>query len=191
MAVAPVVAISCSSNYKLANQEYRAGNYHEAAAAYEQFLASDSASSGREARALYRLAVIHADLESDLHDPERVGALVDELRERFPDSKYRRRAELIKSLGIELSRLREELSSGEDAARSLAQSLRETSEDLSRVESELLDRDKRIVELGERVAGLEASIRQLTAQLEARATEVARLESELERMKLIDLESPP
>lgn len=170
-----------------ADRAYRDGDLEEAARLYREDL--DRHREGpREARALYRLALIHSRSDSVLRDEARAAGLLARLLEDYPDSPYAPQATLILDLQQQASQLRE-------ISFELAASIQELRAETARAVSALQDEMGRVQGEAEakqeRIAQLERQLVALKTQLGSFNEEVARLEEELRRLKEIDLALPP
>jgi chromosome segregation ATPase len=170
-----------------ADRAYRAGELEEAADAYRQLL-EGSPRREHEARALYRLAVIHSQPDSPLRDEGQAEALLTRLLQDHPDSRYAPQAALILDLQRQAGQLREmgdELTARiQEMSSEASRALVNLRQEMGRVQGEAAAKQQRIAQLERQLAGLRD-------QLDTFNEEVARLEEELRRIKEIDLALPP
>lgn len=170
-----------------ADRAWRDGDMEAAAAAYESLLEADPGGA-REARALYRLAMIHSLPESPLRDDRRATDLLERLLALYPDSPYapqaaatlelQRQVTALREMSSELSaRLQEIQGETYDAVRGLQ-------EEMGRIQGEAEAKDQRIGQLQNQLSGLRERLATFNDQ-------VARLQEELRRLKEIDLGGPP
>ena len=183
-----ILAISCQSTVSyVGDHHYEKGRYPEAEEAYMEYLESSSPDPQASSRALYRLGVIYAAPDSAVHDPQRAIEILEKLVGTYPDSSYAAEAELLLdllldagNLDLELQSLRSQL--GQHEAELAA---RET--DLYLMQKQLGVKEGQLSELQNRIPPLEAQIQELARQVEAKELEL----EQLDRLKAIDLESPP
>lgn len=174
----------CVSTLADGDRFYLAGDLIAAEAAYRGYLTSGRASGDDEARARYRLGLIYALPGSELHDWQRADRTLASLVEREPESAWARQASLVLTLRAESERLRQELDASDDRVSALLSEVVELRQAAEQAGDEAEDREARMEQLWAEIAGLKQSIGQLQERVAAR-------EKELERIKRIDLQTPP
>ena len=169
------------------DQYYESGRLPEAEAAFVEYLESDATDAETASRAMYRLAVIYATPANPAYDPQRSIEMLDRLVESHPQSRFTSEAMLLRRL---LSR------SGEEEARRaelvaqikhLESEIERRETDLYLLQRELGVKEGELTQVVASIPPLEARIEELTDQLEAKEQEL----EQLDRLKAIDLESPP
>lgn len=163
---------------------FREGDYAAAEAAYESYLESGRAGGRREERALYHLGLIHAQPDSELHDPVAARRYLERLLAVEPPSPYAMQAALILDLQLEANRLEEAMADQRSLARRLLEELHNLRAEAERVESQASDEQERARKLSEEIEALRTRMAALAEELATRV-------DELERLKRIDLEDPP
>lgn len=175
---------SCASAVRQADDLFDAGEYPQAARAYEAYLASNPVSGPATSRALYRLAVTHGSAGSPTYDPERSIALLERLLKEDPDGEFSLAAEVMLQLRREIARLSNDVASRRELIQALIADLSGLQDHLERTESEVGEKTETLQALSERIELLRREIARLSRQLSER-------EAELEQLKEIDLEVPP
>lgn len=170
-----------------ADRAYRAGDLDEAARAYREVV-DRAGGGGREAHALYRLALIHSRPDSALRDDAVAAELLRRILQNHPDSRYAPQATLILDLQAQASQLREMsdelVASIQELRGEATRAVTALQEEMGRVQGEAQAKQQRI-------AQLERQLTSLRDQLGVFNEEVVRLEEELRRLKEIDLALPP
>jgi len=179
-----MVAWCCATVDRQADDLFAAGEYLQAARAYEAYLGSDPETGSATSRALYRLAVTYGSRSSSLYDPEKSVALLERLLAEDPKGEYTLAAEVILQLHEEIASLSAIVASRRDLIQTLIADLSSLQEDLDRTETEVGERDETVQDLSERIRHLRSEISGLSRRLSDR-------ESELEMLKEIDMEVPP
>lgn len=87
-----------------ADRAFTAGNYAEAARAYDSYLRMSPAGGQRD-QALFRLGLTYALRSTPAPDWQRAGMLLKQVLDEFPNSPWRSPASLILSLRSELDQL--------------------------------------------------------------------------------------
>lgn len=183
-----LLAISCQSTVSyVGDHYYEAGRYLDAEAAYVDYLDSSSADPEASSRALYRLGVIYATSESAVHDLYRAIEILERLVATYPESTYAVEAELLLDLMLAAGDLDLELQSLRSQLGVLEAELAARQTDLYLLQKQLGVKEGQLGELQNRLPPLEAQIEELTRQVEAKELEL----EQLDRLKAIDLESPP
>ncbi len=182
--VLALVASGCASSLTEGDRYFLAGDLVRAEAAYRGYLTSGAASGATKARARYRLGLIYALPESDLHDWEMANKALTSLIENEPESAWAQQASLLLSLHLERARLERELVERDDRVSALLSEVYELRQAAADAGDEVEDREARVEQLAGEIAELRRSIGALGERLEAR-------EEELERIKRIDLQTPP
>lgn len=178
------VGAGCASGLTDGDRFFLAGDLARAEAAYRSYLTSGRASGATEARARYRLGLIYALPESDLHDWEMADQALRSLIESEPDSAWVQQASMLLSLHVERERLERELDAQDDRVNSLLDEIAELKQVAEDAGDEVEDREARVEQLADEIAELRRSIGALGERLAAR-------EDELDRIKRIDLQTPP
>lgn len=189
LALALVLGLAgCATGLQEGDRLFLAGDLIRAEAAYRGYLGGYLSGGGPvgagAARARYRLGLIYAFPESALYDLEKADRTLRSLVATDPGSAWGRQAALLLSLHAESARLERELTAQADkVSRLLAEvvKLREAAEAAGDVAQ---DREARVAQLGREIEELRRNIGQLGERLAAR-------EKELERIKKIDLQTPP
>lgn len=178
------LAAGCvSTGPDAADRLFLAGDLPAAARAYREYLDLDPEDPEGTARAGYRLAIIHA-LPGELHDWDRSVRALQAVLEEHPGTRWADQAALLLSLHDERRRLAEELAGQRQRASLLLGEVAKLQDEAERAGDEATDRQARIDALAADIEQLRSRIGQLTRSLEER-------EAELERLKRIDLETPP
>lgn len=184
LALSLACAGGCASSLTEGDRLFLAGDLARAEIAYRSYLTSGRAGGNAEARARYRLGLIYALPGSDLHDWEMANRALSSLVESETDSAWSQHASLLLSLHAERERLERELEARDDRVSSLLKevvALRQAAADAG---DEVEDREARVEQLASEIAELRKSIGELGERLAAR-------EEELDRIKRIDLQTPP
>lgn len=191
---AALVAAGCASAgggdpLRRADDLLARGDYAGAAAAYQGALTGGVPPAEQE-RALLRLALIYALPESPLHEPARAQALLGQLAARQPAGPHGRAAALLLGQERDRRRLGAELAVERARADALAARL-EAAESAT---AEAAGERATAAESAEARARESAELRRRAGELETELAscreEITRLESELARLKAIDLEQP-
>ena len=186
LAVAAIflATLSCASGLTEGDRFYLAGDLVEAERAYRAYLTDGRASGNSEARARYRLGLIYALPESDLHDIERAEVALRSLVELEPGTAWAQQAGFLLDLWAERDRLVSEIEGLRSRADFLLGEISRAREVATRADAEIETRDRNVSELGREIARLTQQIDVLNQRLTAR-------QAELDRIKRIDLEPPP
>jgi septal ring factor EnvC (AmiA/AmiB activator) len=179
-----MLAWSCATVDRQADDLFAAGEYVQAARAYEAYLDADPESGPATSKALYRLAVTYGSASSSLYDPKKSVALLQELLSGDPDGEYSLAAEVMLQQQKEIVSLSAVVASRRDLIQNLIDDLSRLQEDLERTETEVGERNETVQDLSDRIERLRREIAHLSKQLSERA-------SELEKLKEIDLDVPP
>lgn len=175
---------ACTTVSSQADWLFETGEYAQAAKAYESYLESDPDPGPKTSRALYRLGLTYASTEASSYDPQKAAELLKELLEQDPDGIYSLGASVLLGLQEEVLHLRDEVASRRDLVQSLVAEHSGLRQELERVEGEAGEKDEAVQDLSARIQRLESEIGRLKSDLAQRV-------EELERLKAIDLETPP
>ena len=178
------LSASCVTTLSEGDRLYLAGDLAQAEAAYRAYLTSGRATGDAEARARYRLGLIYALPGSDLHDWQMANRALTLLIEGDPGSPWTRQARLLLALHDERERLALELHASDDRVSALLSEVVELKEAAEVAGDEAETREARMEQLAIEIAALQRSIGELQERVAAR-------EKELERIKRIDLQTPP
>lgn len=140
--------------------------------------------------ALYHLGLIYLQPDHELYDPEAAETVLTRLTYLRPRSEYAAKASLLLALQLETAKLREAVHTHLMLRREAEETLASLREEASETEAKSEDQSKRVGQLGNRIAGLQAQIVKLREELEATGVELTERERELERLKRIDLGDP-
>ena len=185
MAIAmSMMAWCCATVDRQADDLFAAGEYSQAARAYEAYLDTASEPDSGTSKALYRLAVTYGSSSTSLYNPEKSVALLERLLAEDPNGEYSLAANLMLELQKEIVSLNAVVASRRDLIQSLIADLSSLHEDLDKTETEVGESNETVQALSERIQRLHSEIAQLSKRLSDR-------ESELEMLKEIDLEVPP
>ncbi|NHZ73209.1 MAG: hypothetical protein GWP16_01910 [Nitrospirae bacterium] len=179
-----MLAWCCASVDRQADDLFAAGEYSQAAHAYEAYLDADPSPGPETSRALYRLAVTYGSSSSSLYDPERSVALLQRLLTEEPEGEYSLGAEVMLQQQKKIVSLSAVVASRRDLIQTLIDDLSALQEDLARTETEVGERNETVQALSDRIQNLRSEISRRSKQLTDR-------EVELEKLKEIDLEVPP
>jgi len=179
-----MMAWCCATVDRQADDLFAAGEYSQAARAYEAHLDTASEPDSGTSKALYRLAVTYGSSSTSLYDPEKSVALLERLLTEDPNGEYSLAANLMLELQKEIVSLNAVVASRRDLIQSLIADLSSLHEDLDKTETEVGESNETVQALSERIQRLHSEIAQLSKRLSDR-------ESELEMLKEIDLEVPP
>jgi len=168
-AVLFLASVGCSSALRRADALYSAGDFGQAAAAYEAALAGAPAGD-QTPRALYRLGVSRAAPGTAGFDPSKAREAFEDLVKRFPSSSYAREAALPLALLERLSAAVDRLA----ALQSELEKARAATEAVSKSSQENSDY-------------LQAQVLQLQFTVAEREQTIAELRREMEQLKRIDL----
>ncbi len=174
----------CVTGVREGDRLFLAGDLIQAEAAYRSYLADASATGPGTARARYRLALIYAMPGSALHDWEKADRTLRAVVDRDPGTPWARQAELLLSLHAERARLERELEAQSEKVSALLAEVVKLTQAAREADGAVEDRDARVEQLSGEIAELRKSIGRLGERLAAR-------EQELERIKKIDLQTPP
>ena len=179
-----MLAWCCATVDRQADDLFAAGEYWQAARAYEAYLDNEPETSPATSKALYRLAVTYGSSTTSLYDPAKSVALLERLLAEDPNGEYSLAANLMLQLQKEVVSLSAVVASRRDLIQTLIADLSTLHDDLDRTESEVGEKNETVQALSERIDRLRGEIAQLSKRLSDR-------ESELEMLKEIDLEVPP
>lgn len=179
-----MLAWCCATVDRQADDLFAAGEYWQAARAYEAYLDNEPETSPATSKALYRLAVTYGSSTTSLYDPAKSVALLERLLAEDPNGEYSLAANLMLQLQKEVVSLSAVVASRRDLIQTLIADLSTLQDDLDRTESEVGEKNETVQALSERIDRLRGEIAQLSKRLSDR-------ESELEMLKEIDLEVPP
>lgn len=180
--------ISCQSTSSfVGDQFYESGDYAEAEAAFVEYLESSSTDGEVAGRALYRLGVIYASPKSSMYDPQRSIKVLDKLVSTYPGSPYTPEAMLLRNLLLASGELELERQQKQLQLQELEAGLVSLQKDIFMLQKQLGVKEGQITELQQSIPLLEAEIQHLLEKLEAVELEL----EQLDRLKAIDLESPP
>jgi hypothetical protein len=190
IALACVLALSsCSLIPNQGDRLFAERDFTAARDAYLEVLARRDGGRNVES-ALFHLGLIYLQPESDLYDPEAAESALTRLSYIRPRSEYAARASLLLALQIETASLRQDFQSQAILRREAEFELASLSEEATQTEARSVDQSKKVGQLGNRIANLQAQIVKLSEELTATEEELAAREQELERLKRIDLENP-
>jgi tetratricopeptide (TPR) repeat protein len=120
------------SNLELGDQSFEAGNYQQAAKAYEAFLSKSPKAKNRD-QALFYLGLSRALASNSGRDMRQAEAAFKRLLSEFPGSPYKKQAELVLGLQAQIEKLRSDISEREDRIKQLSKELQTLKEiDLQR-----------------------------------------------------------
>lgn len=179
-----LVAQACATGLTDGDRFFLAGDLPQAELAYRSYLTAGRAEGNAKARARYRLGLIYALPESDLHDIEKAERALNTLIELEPDSAWAQQASLILELWAERARLDRELAAQRKRADFLVGEIARAHAVATRVGDEVEDRDASVDQLAQEIGLLRREIDDLKQQLDER-------EQELELIKKVDLQPPP
>ncbi len=157
---------------------FEAGQYELAARAHEA-----DPSPAPSDRTLFRLGLVYALPQTPVYDPTRARASLEALRARFPASRFRTPGRVLLALLTELTRLETEVDMEQFQLDSLRVTLREIQEGHQALRQGIANQDRELERL-------RRELRRLEDELADKSLTVRRLESELERLKSIDLGRP-
>jgi chromosome segregation ATPase len=184
MLLVALIIWGCASAVRQGDELFEAGDYAQAASAYEAYLDSEPPAGPATSRALYRLAVTYAAADGASYDAARSAALLEHLLTEDPEGEYSLAAEVMLRLQKEVVSMGAVVASRRDLIQALSEDLSRLQQDLVRTESEMGAKDEAVQTLFERIQRLRDEITRLSRELSER-------EQELERLKQIDLEAPP
>ncbi len=164
-----VLSGACSTRLHEADHAWDAGELTTAAQSYESLLKEPEAPVPRD-QLLFRLALTYLDSTTQLYEPARALASLQELVVQFPTSPYRRPAEIVAGL---------------------VRVVEETEDDLVCILGERESLLERSVELDAAVEDSQRRLAELEGALESARGELDRARRALEELKGIDLGSYP
>lgn len=191
LALSVVTSMACHKKKRVPTPNYfqraeayfRAGDYAQAARAYEAYLSHNPSPSIQD-RALFRLALAHLFPQSAVHDPKRATEILHHLVTRFPESPYAPEAHLILGLQADVNNLRayvnERLSE-----------IQRLQNEVHNLRSELDARQSEARRLREDIDRLRQEVEMLRSELRAKENRLRELQNELEQLKRIDIERRP
>lgn len=138
--------------------------------------------------ALYHLGLIYLQPNRELYDPKAAESALTRLTYIRPRSAYAARASLLLSLQRDSAKLRKAVESQVVMQLEAQDRLKLLREEATQTEARSEDQSKKVGQLGNRIASLEAQIVKLREELTATEGELSEREQELERLKSIDLE---
>ena len=143
----PPTAVPPPPDYFAAAERYFvAGDYGNAAQAYETFLASSRSPTNRD-KALFRLGLLHAFPESPVRNIPQAINMLQQVVSQFPQSPYRPEAEFLLRLQAEVDRLSASVGQRDEQVKILA----EESERLKQAGSEREERIRGLTQELERL----------------------------------------
>ena len=184
LAAAAALVGACASRPLAGDRLFLAGDLVRAEAAYRDYLGRDHGRGDAQARARYRLGLIYALPDSELHDGDLADRTLEELIAREPGSTWARQAALLLSLRRESDRVAAELAAQTERAEFLLAEVERLEAEAAQAGAAVEDRDQRVERLAQEIGRLKKSIDDLGQVLAAR-------EKELEQIKRIDLQTPP
>lgn len=185
LVIATLVWVSgCATTTLDGDRHFEEGDLVPAESSYRDYLTSGRAEGYQEARARYRLGVIYALPDSGVYDLERARTAFEAVIESHPQSGYALAAALRLDLWSDRDRLARELDAKQSRAEFLIGELGKLQDEANLANEEVEKRQERIDELQGAIARLGAEIAHLETNLATR-------EQELDRIKEIDLETPP
>ncbi|MBI4469449.1 MAG: tetratricopeptide repeat protein [Acidobacteria bacterium] len=107
-----------SGEYHLAERFFDGGEYGKAAEAYEQYLSAGD-SLPHQDRALLRLGLSYSFADSPVRDPQKAVRALRRLVAGYPESAYRREAEVILTLQTSVDRLRADVREKDERVKAL------------------------------------------------------------------------
>lgn len=177
------LALTCATLLLEGDRYFRAGNLVQAEAAYRAYLTGGRTEPDVEARARYRLGWIYA-LPGELHDWDNAVTALETLIRRQPDSVWAQQAEYLLDLHQDREDLAQILEDEREQSAFLKREITRIEGETEQAETEILDGQENLTSLRQELAASQRSIADLTQQLAER-------QDELERIKRIDLETPP
>lgn len=106
------------TTFKMAEYHFEAGKYAESAEAYEQYLHDNPAGDNQD-RALFRLGLSYSFPDSPVRDLQRAVKTFRRLVTTYPQSPFRREAEVILALQTSAEKLRADVREREDRIKAL------------------------------------------------------------------------
>ncbi|MEM7050780.1 MAG: hypothetical protein AAF604_14025 [Acidobacteriota bacterium] len=171
------------------DQLFDDGRLGAAAAAYEAILVDTTDGIARE-RAAFRLALIYELPAGPRYAPEKSLALLEELA-AVSDSPYGRQARQLLAGRKRIERLRRSLFERRDRIHRLHAEIQDLLVELAEHEARLSEELEKNQRLDDTVEQLEGRLSSLRGRLDEHRREADRLSIELEKLKEIDLLSPP
>ncbi len=168
-----------------ADQLFQAGDYSAAIDLYEDYLVRRAELSADDASLLMRLAIAYGRAESPRYDPETSEHYLRVLTDLFPHTEQGLEAEIMLAgmrAAKRVERLEEEIAQRDKQLKTFDNVLRSLATTGQQLRDEVAGKE-------EVRAGLEGRVDELTRQARILSSEIAQLESELEALKQIDLES--
>ncbi len=178
------LAGGCATTLVRGDRLFLAGDLTRAEAAYRKALTGGHSNGNAAARARYRLGLIYALPESELHDWAKAEQTLQSLIERQPESAWARQASLLLSLHRERERLEQELEAQRRRANALLAEVAQLEDEARQAGDQVEERDSRLKRLAREIGQLRRDIGELGDKLAAS-------EQELEEIKKIDLQTPP
>ncbi len=176
----PAPAVPLPPNYlQLGEGYFEAGDYGNAAKAYEAYLRAN-ASPGNQDRVLLRLALVYSFPQSPVRDPARAKQLLQQIVNDFPKSPFKSPAEFLLRVQEEVESLRADLSKRNERMNELTLQL-----------EKLKQSDLQRRSLEESFSRLQEEAESLKADLRKRNERIKDLTLELERLRQIDLGRRP
>lgn len=176
--------LGCATTFTEGDRHYLAGDLVRAESAYREFLTAGTAEGDAEARARFRLGLIYALPESDLHDIAKAERALSSLIELEPTSAWAQQAAFLLDLWSERDRLSHELAAQKSRAEFLMEEIARAQVVATRAGDEVEDSEASVERLTREIANLRTGIDDLEQQLEDR-------ENQLAEIKRIDLQPPP
>lgn len=109
---------SSSSEYKAGERFFDGGEYGKAAEAYEQYVNTNAPAPNQD-RALFRLGLTYSFADSPVKESQKAVRALRRLVSTFPESIYRREAELILALQTASERLRSDVREKDERIKTL------------------------------------------------------------------------
>lgn len=176
--------LACASVGTVGDMYFESGRYREAVAAYESYLSTGSEDPERRSLTLYRLGVSYAVPGTPVHDPARSSSTLTRLLDVDPNGPYSVEARLLRDLQDETLAKRSLVDELRLEIAFLGDELDRLQGALATARSEKGEGEREVTELTDRIRGLRGEMSRLSGELEAAV-------EELERLKAIDLGSPP
>ena len=179
---------SCTSTLDLqADRQYEAGHLLAAAEGFRAYLESQPVDPEVASRALYRLGVIHATVDSPGYPAAEARALFERLLREYPGSVWATEAALLLAQQDRLEEERQLVKDGRIALAELELELEEWRQEVYALQKRRGEAEGELRQRELDVEALEAEVETLRTRVTARELEIEKLE----RLKEIDLESPP
>jgi hypothetical protein len=173
-----------------AENQFYAGEYASATQAYEAYLAENAEVPQRD-QALFHLALCYALAGKDEENFTKAQSLLRTLFTQFAHSQYRPEAEYILSLQADIDRMRVDIRERDDRIREQDDALPQIDKTLKEKGQTLREKEIALRQKDRILRQKDKALREKDKVIQDQEDRILKLTRELERMKKIDMRTPP